>query len=668
MSRSLVASLKLMLTGNVSRQARKFGTDLDGMGRRGERSMARLERAAGRAGHTFGALLGRATAFGGAYFGAQGLRRVIGMEERLERLASDADMTSEAMAAMYERFQKTAELPKIRIDATELLSVGEVLQEKLGDVSIADDMREEIAMAIQATGEGGQVIGNLVATLYKQMNIRSREGMREALDILAVQGKAGQVELTNMAQVGPKVLAAFASVGDTGLDGVRKAGGLMQAFVGQSGDPTRAATVLENVTATLMDAAKLDKMRAVGVATRDEDGGTRDPVEILKELVVRAHAIPQDSPDALSPTAALSKIFDMEAMRGVGQLSNMYRDTGGFSELDSYIGVEADGSTIADKSERIARTASAQIDSSLSSLKSVAGDVLAPVVKELADALKGIDKQTMSDFAKGTAALAAALVAYKGVKGIAGIVGDLRGAVGPRRLPGPLGAVTDGPVRVFVTNPGFGKGLGLGKAAATGAATSGAATTATAATGGSALGLAARAMPGAAFLGLAGAAVKSAMDESPLRDPDIRARAAAAAQRASDARKADRTAIRRRFESETSPQPRPEAAVNPLKRPIALNPLRPVEPQANPAREAVIADAATDAPAMFRAIGIPGVNPVDDAAQAARDAATLRILEDIRSVTDEGVEQTRELRRDLKRASRVMPTAPTGDSYRIMGR
>ena len=454
MSRSLVASMKLMLTGNVSRQARKYGNDLDGMGARGTRSMERLSRASAQMGDNFGMLVGRAGAFGAAYFGAQGIRRVMAVEERYERLGIAADKTTEEMATLRGELEATAEAEDIRVNPDQILAAIEKITEATGDFDLATSLQRELGLAIQATGSAGDEIGALVASISAKFDIKTPEGMRRAIDLLAKQGKAGAIELSNLASLGPKVFSAYASVGKSGVEGLAEAGALMQVFKRGVGGPDQAATVFENVFNALSDSKKLSDMKKKGVDIKGDDGEIVDPLTLIRRVVEVSGG------DDLK----LGSVFDAEAMRGMRQISAMLRKDSDFSDLQGLIDLveKADGGTLEADSARAASTGSAQTESSLSSLKAVATDALMEPVQAIADALSGIDKSTMENMVQAMAALTAAIVAAKAARGVASLLGPLvprKGGVGEaaEALAGDLGVV-----RVFVTNPGFGGAGGKG--------------------------------------------------------------------------------------------------------------------------------------------------------------------------------------------------------------
>ena len=459
MSRSLRARMELLLTGNVSRQADKFGRDIEGMGKRGERGLTRLQRRAREVEDGMGRMARRAGALAGAFIGVQEVRRVMSLEERLERLGVNTGRSTEQMRALRASINEVAAADDIRVDPGQIIAGIESIAAATGDMDLAESLQREIGLAIQATGSGGAEIGQLISSISSKFDIDTPEGMRAALDLLAKQGKAGAIELSNLASLGPKVFSAYASVGKKGAAGLAEAGALMQIFKRGVGGPDQAATVFENVFNALSDGTKLKQLAKMGVEVRDAAGNILGPLDLIKNAVTTAGG------DDLK----LGSVFDAEAMRGFRQVSEMLRESGGFEELEVFVRMVADGKTLEEDSARMAQTANAAASSALTGVRSVVEDkAFAGPIQAFAAALRSVDKETVEYWGEIALAVAAIGGSYKLIKGgisiaqdlrgVAGAIGGQLGGKGPASIPG---SIATAPVRVFVTNPGFGAG-GLG--------------------------------------------------------------------------------------------------------------------------------------------------------------------------------------------------------------
>lgn len=471
-TRSLKASLVLDLLGNFPRQARRFGQSFRQMGQRGERELGRIGRAAAamdrrlnRALVRGGALAGAAAAAGGAF----AVRRIGTLEQRLERLGIAAERTSAQMEEVRNQVNDVASAADIKIDPGEILGALEAFTEATGDFDFANQIKREMALAIQATGSGGAEIGRLMAVIQQKFGIRTPAGMLAAVDTLAQQGKAGAVELGNLATLGPKIFSAFARFGGGGVGGLAEAGALAQMFKEGVGSPEEAATVFENVINNLYNPAKMKKLRKAGVQMHGADGHLLGPMEMI-EAVIRS---------AGGKDLNLAKVFDAEAMRGFGVLSKIYRETGGFAPLRDLAGIRGDGSVVKTDSARMAGTMNAVGRNVLTNINDAIEDNAMEPIRELTKSL-----DALLDSGIALTADDALNLALAGVGTIAAAKGGLwalrggdrgRGAGGKgSTLPG--GALDAVPV--IVTNwPGSmrnrggatRRGIGAGTAGAAGA-------------------------------------------------------------------------------------------------------------------------------------------------------------------------------------------------------
>lgn len=373
MTRSLRAKFILDLTGNVRNQARRFGGSFERMGRLGQRSFERVGRAADRTNRAMNRMAVRGAKVGAlaaAAGGAVALRRLGTLEERLERLGIEAGKTSVEMNTLRDAVNDTANDSKIRIDPGELLGALEQIQEKTGDLNFGMAVKREMAIAIQAAGQAGPVIGELVASMYNNLGIRSPEEIREALDILTLQGRRGQFTIPNLAALGPRIFASFGAFDRGGTKGIAEVGALTQMVRQGTGSAEQATTALEAILRTFLDAEKIKQINTVGRAhgfkATDADGRVRSPLDLLKDLIRSAQGDP----------VKLSKLFDSEAMRGVLPIAQEFRQTGGFGRLDNLAGIQVSGGELASNAERLAGTLSSTARSVLTNVNDFVEDSL----------------------------------------------------------------------------------------------------------------------------------------------------------------------------------------------------------------------------------------------------------------------------------------------------
>ncbi len=495
MTKRLIARMEVLLGGNVSRMSHRYGRDMETMGERSSRAMDRLNRRMGMVDDRMRGLARSGVALAAGFVGMQEIRRMMTLEEQYERLGISAGKTTEEMKEMRKSIEETAMAEDIKIDPMEIFKAVDAFTVATGRIDIAEAMKREMGLAIQATGSAGDEIGKLMASIFDKFKIETPEDMLAALDLLARQGEKGAIELTDLASLGPKVFSAYASLGKDGVQGLAEAGALMQVFKKGVGEAAEAGTVFENTMKALGSSRILSIFKTKGVEINDAAGNLKKPIELLKEVLTAAGG----------DDIKLSGVFDGETMRGLRQLSEMLRDTGGFDQLDMLVNVrtEADGAKIAADSARIAETTGAAATGAIEGVRSAISEAAAEaeVLERLTEVLNTVDKETVELLFKAAAGVGAIFAAFKiggAVKDGAAILRSMRGTAsfGASKGKGDGSVAPSAPsaagakvqfVRVTNWPPGFGhggarKGQGNGKIG--GAALAGGAATAAGAAAG----------------------------------------------------------------------------------------------------------------------------------------------------------------------------------------
>lgn len=660
MSRSLIASMKLMLTGNVSRQAKKYGQDLDGMGRVGTRSMRNMDAAARRLEGGFRGLAARASGVGAAFLGAGGIANMMRVEERFEQLGVDAGKSTEEMEALRAAINRVAAAH--RVAAPELTSALEAITTMTGDIDGGRDSLDQIAIAMRASGAAGRDVGNMVAALSANMNIRTPDGLLMALDTIARIGNDGSFELKNFATLGSELFAQYATIGRRGQKAVSEVGTLMNLFAGmKGGNASTSMTVFQNIIGKMLDPTVMDKIEAGGIRLREASGEYRSIVEIMKDITRKAAEI-EDGGGRAAASTIFKLMGDKDAASAFNPFINDLRDDGEFNAVDGLSSIRGDGKLITANAERMKQTASAAMESVNTVLADISGGILSEPVKELAEALRGLDKETVENWMRIGGYVAATVAAYKGLKITGEAIGGLRSAANALggAKSGIGGAVSEladhtraNPLPVYVTN--MGSRGGKGGTAARGAGT--AATGAAAGSGASAIGfrgvaaMAGRAAPPVAALGIMGAMIESSLDGAGLND-DERAMALRLVAARDRKRLADRTAIL---------NPRADAYDLGYGTPPTENPLR-ATTLANPARDAVLSS-----PDPFAVSGGQSTRNADVGIVSNDQVLELLadIMDETRDANISAGERSYSLEREVRKlgASRK---APAGEPFRVM--
>lgn len=447
----LRTGIVLTLSGNLEARAKRYSQSLDGFSRRGQRSMAVLRRSmdvmgAGldRLGNKYTALLSGAAGIGAA-------KMVMALEMRFTRLGIQANASAEQVAKLKREIYEAAQAPDVRIDPGEVTSAIEAIIEKTGDLKFAEANIRNIGLAIQATGAGGQDIGEILAE-FQKMDIRSPDKVLEALDLLNVQGKEGAFTLQNLAALGPRVITAYTSTGRSGAEALREMGAALQVIRMGTGSSEMAATAFEAVLRTLADPKKIqDLERLAGISVFDpkklkEGQRVLRPInELMTEIIKKTKG----------DKVKLGTIFDAEAVRAFNQASGEFQRTGRLDSLEKFMSVHADGTATTQDSARAAKTASAALTNLYTAWKKFADSELTGPIQSLANMLNGLEPGTVDRWmkvAKWVAIIGGGLIVarkvFKAGQGVAGMLGGKAGAAG---AAGALGGMPL-PLPVYVVN------------------------------------------------------------------------------------------------------------------------------------------------------------------------------------------------------------------------
>lgn len=281
-------------------------------------------------------------------------RRSIGSamssEAEFERLAINANMTTEEIQEVKRLIYKLAQRSDIRIDPTFLREAFAKVIEKTGDKAYGISQLENMALAIQATGSSGYDIGATVADLQK-FNIATKEEILEALNILDAQGKMGSLTAEELAAAAEKLFSSAVAAGATGIQGIKETGALAQTARMVVGSGDEAVTYLNRIPSDFIQNA--DLFRKEGIEVFDKDGKLRNQVELLKEVIVKLDgSIPR-----------LSELFSDTSLQVVKKMAGDYKSEKyeGFSNFDRFLNVQISGDEIAKNSARMAATGSARM-------------------------------------------------------------------------------------------------------------------------------------------------------------------------------------------------------------------------------------------------------------------------------------------------------------------
>ena len=406
----------------TAQEAQRLGHGLRRTGRDGEQSIAGLTRGVRRyraemglatraAGRLRGGLLGVAGIAGGGFAVAAGLRRVLTMEQRIERLGIQSKRSTEEMRTLLQQVNATASLPEIRLDPSQVLAAIEAIVEKTGDLEFARDNLVLIAQSIQGSGGTGDALGRLSAELRK-LGITDIAGVTGALNLLTAQGKEGAFTLGNLAAEGEKVFSAFARLGYQGPAAARQLGGLLQVARQGTGSAAEAASAFEALLRTLSNAQKIDAIwTEFGVNVQDPTGAFRPVYDVIKELFQATGG----------DIVEMSRVFDEQAIRALPTTAQ------GLADYERFLNVEVPADMLARDAARMAETSAAKIQETKTDVDAWLQDKLTGPLGEVVTALTSFKDELLV----GVGLLAGSWYAFKGLRAAGSLLWRLTGRGGP---------------------------------------------------------------------------------------------------------------------------------------------------------------------------------------------------------------------------------------------
>lgn len=188
----------------------------------------------------------------------------------------------------------------------------QAFQSKTGNIGMFRTIQNELATIASASGAEFEDVSRAAADLFEKFDIKSVEGMKDALSSLSIQGQKGSFELKDAAAEFGRLSAAAAAFGfDKGAEGVKLLGGLTQVARSGTGSAPEAATAVDALLRQL-GAKSGDIEKLTGKKTFDKTGKARNPVEVIGDMLQSSFAA---GPDKAFST--LQKLLGDEGFRAV---------------------------------------------------------------------------------------------------------------------------------------------------------------------------------------------------------------------------------------------------------------------------------------------------------------------------------------------------------------
>jgi hypothetical protein len=324
-------------------------------------------------------------------------RKEFALRDKTMALARDTRMPGQDAAnseQLAREFQRTA-LASPGQTAEGIANAVKAFTTKTGNLDMARALQGTMATASNATGADITEISGAAADLMQKFDIRTVDGMREAMAKLIVQGKKGAFELKDAAAEFPAIASAAQRFGlDKGVKGVSTLGGLMQIAREATPSGAEASTAVEMMfTQLVAKSGKLKDAEFGGKSVRvfDDKGNARDIQDVLVETIANV-----GGDDMEAKKQGLQKVFDIRGIRAISPLIDTFatavrsgtdpvkamRD-----KLRDAIDTTAQWSDIQQDAAMTEQTSSAKLAAAWESLSSKVGDQVVPHVAKMIDAV-----------------------------------------------------------------------------------------------------------------------------------------------------------------------------------------------------------------------------------------------------------------------------------------
>jgi TP901 family phage tail tape measure protein len=336
---------------------------------------------------------------------------IIELDHRMTRLGLTANASAEQVAKIKQSIFDIAQSQDVKVDPTEILAGLEVVMEKVGDIKFVEENIKNLGLAIQATGEGGAPIGDILSEFAKFGY--TAQDVTKLMDDLVAQGDQGAFTFAEFAKNAPAVFSAYSAIGNT-PEHMKKANAAMQILVAGTKSSDVAVTALNSTMNELADPEKQKKLRQLGISVRDSGGNFRDFNDIMFDIVNKAKE--------MGNADFFGTIFGSVSMQAVrSYMTQGERMYAGLIDLGDTAG------TLQGKSAVMAKTLQSNITNLQTAFGKFVNSGLAKPLEHLTDLLNKLaeDPERLKKVFTGIAVGIGAIAAVKGIAGISRLVGSL---------------------------------------------------------------------------------------------------------------------------------------------------------------------------------------------------------------------------------------------------
>ncbi|MGE0547618.1 MAG: phage tail tape measure protein [Kofleriaceae bacterium] len=244
---------------------------------------------------------------------------VVNFERNLTRLQISTGKTPAQMAAMREAIRRVSR--ETAISSDEILAGASTYVAITGDAEGAQAAMAQFARIAQATGATVSDVATAAAAFRTSANLNA-DDIEAAFSAMAVQGKAGAVEVKDLAAELSELMPQFAQFrGAKSLDGIREMGAAFQVIRKGAGSASGAATQFQALMGELANPATVKDLKKVGIAVFDNNGKMRSASEIFEAIATNSKLA-----DPRKIAAIFGRKESQAAVRSLREHIGLFRD------------------------------------------------------------------------------------------------------------------------------------------------------------------------------------------------------------------------------------------------------------------------------------------------------------------------------------------------------
>ncbi len=283
-------------------------------------------------------------------------RDVLDFEKKLTRLGIQANKNGRQMAGFRDQVNNVSSATGQSRDA--LLGAAAEFVSLTGDLDGASESLSLFGEVSAATGADLLDVARTAAALQKNLDIKTVDDMRAAFSGMAAQGKAGAVELRNLALLLPGLAPQMVLFKEKGIDALKSLGTNLQIVRKNFGTAEEAATGLRGLMTAIVKNSKRFEKGGVQIFEKGADGvkRLRDFNDIMRDIGTSKLA---------KDPALLAKAFGRaEALRAFLAISGASAD-----EMERFTKAGNAATTIADDFNKFQKSSAGQIEKAWNDVK-----------------------------------------------------------------------------------------------------------------------------------------------------------------------------------------------------------------------------------------------------------------------------------------------------------